>query len=80
LISGLPCAVSRIAIASSIHPRRAYNDRQNQINQKAYQETVEASIAAEKRWLDGAEGETSLAGIAWVAIAAAPWNPHRKMD
>ncbi len=68
----LPRAFIRIAMVSSIHPFRADNERQNQANQKAYLEKVEASITAEKRWLDGVEGEP-----AWPELPAWRTRPRR---
>jgi hypothetical protein len=70
----LPRALIRIVMMSSIHPRRGDNDRQTQVNREAYHDKVEASIAAEKRWLDGAEGEP-----AWPELP--PWlsRPCRRI-
>jgi hypothetical protein len=53
----LPRSLIRILMASSVHPRRRDSDRRNRASQKAYREKVEVAIAAEQRWLDGADGE-----------------------
>ena len=64
----LPRAFIRIVMASSVHARSGDSDRQNWANQQAYQERVEASIAAERRWLDGAEGEPAWPELpAWLS-------------
>lgn len=53
----MPRSLIRIVMASSVHPRKGDSERQNQANQRMYREKVDASIAAERCWLDGAEGE-----------------------
>ena len=42
---------------SSVHPHRRYSERQSKAEEREYQEKVETSIAAERSWLDGVEGE-----------------------
>ncbi len=68
----LPRALIRIAMASSIHPNRADSERQNQANKQAYQATVEAAVAAEKRWLDGVSEEPG-----WPELPAWRTRPRR---
>ena len=53
----LPRSLVRIGMAAAIHPYRADNDGQNQLNQEAYRDRVNAAIAAERTWLDDAERE-----------------------
>ena len=64
----------RITMESSVHPHRRYSERQNKAEERKYREKVEASIAAERSWLDGAEGEP-----AWPELP--PWlsRPRRKI-
>jgi hypothetical protein len=59
----LPRSLIRIVMANSVHPHRGDSERETQANEQTYREKVEASIAAERRWLDGAEGEP-----AWPAL------------
>lgn len=68
----LPRAFIRIAMVSSIHPHRADSERQNQANKQAYQARVEAAVAAEKRWLDGASEEPG-----WPELPAWRTRPRR---
>ena len=62
----------RITMESSVHPRRRYSERQNEAEERKYQKKVETSIAAERSWLDGTEGEP-----AWPELP--PWlsRPRR---
>jgi hypothetical protein len=53
----LPRALVRIIMTSSIHPRRSEGERQTRAGQRAYRRAVEKAIAAERRWLDGADSE-----------------------
>jgi len=68
----LPRALIRVVMMSCAHPRRGDDDRQNEANQRVYREKVEAAIAAEKRWLDGAEAEP-----AWPELPAWQTRPRR---
>jgi hypothetical protein len=67
----LPRALVRIVMIGSIHPRRGDSERQNRNRQNAYRKSVEESIAAERRWLDGAGGEP-----AWPELPA--WLSRRR--
>ena len=72
LDSRLPRALVRIVMASSVHPYRGDSDHQNQANQQAYREMIEATIAAERQFLDGTEGEP-----AWPELPAWLSRPRR---
>lgn len=70
----VPRSMIRIVMATSIHPRRGDSDHQNRANQEAYLEKVEASITAERRWLEGEGGEP-----AWPELPALVSRPRRGM-
>jgi energy-coupling factor transporter ATP-binding protein EcfA2 len=53
----LPRALVRIVMANAVHPHRTDSDDEDRVNQRDRRENIEAAIAAEQRWLDGAEGE-----------------------
>jgi hypothetical protein len=53
----LPRLFVRIVMAAAIHPSRAHSDGENQRNQEAYCDRVNAAIAAERNWLDAAGPE-----------------------
>jgi hypothetical protein len=53
----LPRSLIRIVMTSSIHPRRGDSERQNRASARVYRDKIEASIAAERGWLDGPDGE-----------------------
>jgi hypothetical protein len=67
----LPPALIRITMVSCVHPRRGDDDSRNEANQRVYREKVEAAIAAEKCWLDGAETEP-----AWPELPAWRTRPR----
>jgi hypothetical protein len=68
----LPRALARIVMVSSIHPRRVYNDRENEAKQQEHRKRVEAAISAELRWLDSAESEP-----VWPELPAWLSRPRR---
>jgi hypothetical protein len=68
----LPRALIRVAMTSAIHPRRGRTDHQKEVNQKAYRHKIEATIAAEQRWLDGKKDES-----AWPQLPAWLSRPRR---
>jgi hypothetical protein len=68
----LPRAITRIAMASAVHPRPGDTDRQNQANQQAYREKTEATITTEQQWLDGTKDEP-----AWPELPAWLSRPRR---
>jgi energy-coupling factor transporter ATP-binding protein EcfA2 len=53
----LPRALVRIVMTNAVHPHRTDSDDEDEVNQRNRRERIEAAIAAEQRWLDGAEGE-----------------------
>lgn len=53
----LPRALIRIAMTSSVYPRRADTETRRRANEQGYRQRVNAAIAAEKRLLDGMGGE-----------------------
>jgi hypothetical protein len=68
----LPRTLIRIAMTSAIHPRPGRSDHQNQANQQAYREKIEATIAVEQRWLNGTTDEP-----AWPHLPAWLSRPRR---
>jgi hypothetical protein len=83
---GLPRSLIRIVMVNSIHPRRAHSDSQNPANQQAYRERIEASIEAERCWLDGTEGEPTWPELpAWLSrprkgIQVGGWTEENNDD
>jgi hypothetical protein len=64
----LPRALIHIGMASAIHPRGGHSDHQIQANQKAYREKFEATIGAERQWLDGKRDEPPWPQLpAWLS-------------
>jgi hypothetical protein len=63
----LPRAIIRIVMVASIHPHRTDSDRQNRANQQSYLDEVNATITAERNWLEGTAAEP-----AWPELP--PWR------
>ncbi len=70
----LPRTLVRIAMTSSIHPRRADSDRQNRERQDAYRARVESAITGEQHWLDGTGDE-----LAWPELPSWLSRPRRSI-
>jgi hypothetical protein len=70
----LPRALTRIVIASAIHPHRADSVEEQKAVKQAHREALDAAIAAEMRWLDGGITEP-----AWSELP--PWKsrPRRRL-
>jgi hypothetical protein len=63
-----PRSLIRIVMAASIHPYRADNNEDNELNQQAYRERVDGAIGAECSWLNGTGAEPNWPELpSWVS-------------
>ncbi|MDB5616722.1 MAG: hypothetical protein JWQ24_960 [Tardiphaga sp.] len=82
----LPCALVRIFMTNTVHPHRTDSDDEVGVNQRNRRERIEAAIAAEQRWLDGAEREPTWPDLPdWWSrprrgLRLGDWTPDENDD
>ena len=67
-----PRSLIRIVMAASIHRYRADNERQNELSRQADRDRIDATITAERIWLDGTGAEPG-----WPELPACRSRPRR---
>jgi hypothetical protein len=70
----VPRALTRIVVASAIHPRRADSVEEQKAVDRAQRQALDAAIAAERRWLDG-----EITEPAWPRLPAWKSRPRRRL-
>ena len=66
-----PRSLIRVVMAAAIHPHRADDERQNELNRQAYRDSIGAAITDEQSWLDGIRSEPE-----WPLLP--PWRSQRR--